>query len=320
MSAHDCSRPPARSSPITRASSPRTSPPARSRSASTRSGSRTPRRTAGPTGTCSSRRRLRGVHRRRHPLRRDDPPERRRRHAVRRAARVEGRRSRDQGRHRRQAARAARRARSSLRARRAARALRGVRRPRRALRQVARGDHDRRRHPDARLHSRERARARPLRGDLPGGRARADRRARGADGCRQHDRGLLRRDARTLQATYEELYEQGVDLEGTLLKPNMVISGKGCPEQAPASRSPSSRSTSSAAIVPAAVPGIVFLSGGQSEVEATENLDAINRIEGSPWPLSFSYGRALQASALEAWRGSRRTSRRARLRSSIARA
>jgi fructose-bisphosphate aldolase, class I len=54
--------------------------------------------------------------------------------------------------------------------------------------------------------------------------------------------------------------------------------------------------------VPAAVPGIVFLSGGQSEVEATENLNAINQI-GGPWPLSFSYGRALQASALEAWGG-----------------
>ena len=55
--------------------------------------------------------------------------------------------------------------------------------------------------------------------------------------------------------------------------------------------------------MPAAVAGIVFLSGGQSEVEATENLNAINRVEGSPWPLSFSYGRALQASALKAWGG-----------------
>jgi len=56
--------------------------------------------------------------------------------------------------------------------------------------------------------------------------------------------------------------------------------------------------------VPAALPGIVFLSGGQSEVEATVNLDAINRLDGRPWPLSFSYGRALQASALQAWGGS----------------
>jgi len=108
--------------------------------------------------------------------------------------------------------------------------------------------------------------------------------------------------ARTLHALYDELFEQDVDLRGTLLKPNMVISGKGCAEQA------SSHEIAELTIdcflrhVPAAVPGIVFLSGGQSEVQATENLNAINRI-GGPWPLSFSYGRALQASALAAWGG-----------------
>ena len=109
--------------------------------------------------------------------------------------------------------------------------------------------------------------------------------------------------SRTLEATYEELYDQGVDLEGTLLKPNMVISGKGCSEQAPASRIAELTVDLFRRVVPAAVPGIVFLSGGQSEVEATENLNAINQLEGSPWPLSFSYGRALQASALKAWGG-----------------
>ena len=109
--------------------------------------------------------------------------------------------------------------------------------------------------------------------------------------------------ARTLQATYEELWEQGVDLERTLLKPNMVIAGKGSTEQAPASKIAELTVDLFRRIVPAAVPGIVFLSGGQSEVEATENLNAINAIEGSPWPLSFSYGRALQASALKAWGG-----------------
>jgi fructose-bisphosphate aldolase class I len=83
----------------------------------------------------------------------------------------------------------------------------------------------------------------------------------------------------------------------------MVISGKGCPEQAPASKVAELTVDLFRRVVPAAVPGIVFLSGGQSEVQATENLDAINRIDGSPWPLSFSYGRALQASALEAWSG-----------------
>jgi fructose-bisphosphate aldolase class I len=109
--------------------------------------------------------------------------------------------------------------------------------------------------------------------------------------------------ARTLQAVYAELWDAGVGLEGTLLKPNMVISGKKCAEQAPASRVAELTVDLFRRVVPSAVPGIVFLSGGQTEVQATENLDAINRIDGTPWPLSFSYGRALQASALEAWRG-----------------
>jgi fructose-bisphosphate aldolase class I len=108
--------------------------------------------------------------------------------------------------------------------------------------------------------------------------------------------------ARTLEWTFHELVVQGADLKGTLLKPNMVISGKGCPEQAPAARIAELTIGCFLTHVPAAVPGIVFLSGGQSEVEATENLNAINQI-GGPWPLSFSYGRALQQSALQAWGG-----------------
>jgi fructose-bisphosphate aldolase class I len=108
--------------------------------------------------------------------------------------------------------------------------------------------------------------------------------------------------SRTLKWTFHELLVQGLDLRGLLLKPNMVISGKGCSEQAPASRIAELTVQCFMTHVPAAVPGIVFLSGGQSEVEATENLNAINRI-GGPWPLSFSYGRALQASALQAWGG-----------------
>ena len=108
--------------------------------------------------------------------------------------------------------------------------------------------------------------------------------------------------SRTLKWTFHELIVQGVDLRGMLLKPNMVISGKGCPEQAPATRIAELTIQCFMTHVPAAVPGIVFLSGGQSEVEATENLDAINRL-GGPWPLSFSYGRALQASALQVWGG-----------------
>ena len=107
---------------------------------------------------------------------------------------------------------------------------------------------------------------------------------------------------RTLRALYAELFEQDVHLRGTLLKPNMVISGKGCATQAPVETIARLTVHNFKRHVPALVPGIVFLSGGQSEVQATENLNAINQLE-APWPLSFSYGRALQASALEAWRG-----------------
>jgi fructose-bisphosphate aldolase class I len=107
---------------------------------------------------------------------------------------------------------------------------------------------------------------------------------------------------RTLHETFDALYEQAVDLQGTLLKPNMVIAGKGCPQQAPAERIAQATVDCFRGVVPAAVPGIVFLSGGQSEVQATENLNAINRI-GGPWTLSFSYGRALQQSALQVWGG-----------------
>ncbi len=109
--------------------------------------------------------------------------------------------------------------------------------------------------------------------------------------------------ARTLQALFSELGAQRVDLEGILLKPNMVIPGKGNPDQATPERIAAATLHCLRRHVPASVPGIVFLSGGQSEVEATVNLDAINRLDGRPWPLSFSYGRALQGSALKAWRG-----------------
>ena len=108
--------------------------------------------------------------------------------------------------------------------------------------------------------------------------------------------------SRTLKWTFHELIVQRVDLFGTLLKPNMVIAGKGCPVQAPPVQIAELTVECFLNHVPAAIPGIVFLSGGQSEVEATENLNAINQL-GGPWPLSFSYGRALQASALDVWGG-----------------
>jgi fructose-bisphosphate aldolase, class I len=106
----------------------------------------------------------------------------------------------------------------------------------------------------------------------------------------------------TLHRVFAELDIQGVDLRGTLLKPNMVISGKGCPVQAASEQVAEQTIDCFLRHVPAAVPGIVFLSGGQTEVQATENLNAINRM-GGPWPLSFSYGRALQQSALSTWSG-----------------
>ena len=109
---------------------------------------------------------------------------------------------------------------------------------------------------------------------------------------------------RTLHKVFDELYHQRVDLEGILLKPNMVISGKGCPTQASASEVAEWTLRCFRETVPAAVPGIVFLSGGQSDEQASENLNAINARGPQPWVLSFSYGRALQAPALKAWGGS----------------
>jgi fructose-bisphosphate aldolase class I len=107
----------------------------------------------------------------------------------------------------------------------------------------------------------------------------------------------------TLQTVYDQLYEQRVELTGTLLKPNMVLSGYDCPTQASIGEVADATMACLRATVPAAVPGIVFLSGGQSDEDATAHLDAINRRGPHPWEVSFSYGRALQAPALEAWKG-----------------
>ena len=107
----------------------------------------------------------------------------------------------------------------------------------------------------------------------------------------------------TLRAVYEQLYEQRVELTGTLLKPNMVLSGYDCPTQASVDEVADATLRCLRATVPAAVPGIVFLSGGQSDEAATAHLNAINQRGPHPWELSFSYGRALQAPALTAWKG-----------------
>ena len=107
----------------------------------------------------------------------------------------------------------------------------------------------------------------------------------------------------TLTKVFEELIKHKVDLKGICLKPNMVIDGKEYSKKSSSEEIAKMTINCFKETVPSEVPGIVFLSGGQSEIEATENLNEINKIEGTPWNLSFSYGRALQASALKAWQG-----------------
>lgn len=107
-----------------------------------------------------------------------------------------------------------------------------------------------------------------------------------------------------LHTVFDALFEQCVRLEGMLLKPSMVIAGKVCPKQVSVQEVATATLRCLRRHVPAAVPGIVFLSGGQPSVTATAHLDAINRLGGpKPWSISFSYGRALQDVALEAWHG-----------------
>ncbi|MES1925391.1 class I fructose-bisphosphate aldolase [Salinisphaera sp. T31B1] len=108
---------------------------------------------------------------------------------------------------------------------------------------------------------------------------------------------------RVLDAVFTELKRQNVLLEGMLLKPNMVIAGKSSPQQAGVDQVAEATIRCLKRRVPAAVPGIVFLSGGQSDELATAHLDAMNKRGPHPWALSFSYGRALQAPALAAWQG-----------------
>jgi len=107
----------------------------------------------------------------------------------------------------------------------------------------------------------------------------------------------------TLQTVFDVLYAHGVHLEGMILKPNMVIAGKKCPKQASAEQVAEATVRCLKRHVPSAVPGIAFLSGGQSEAEATEHLSLMNRLGPLPWELSFSYGRALQATPLATWGG-----------------
>ena len=106
-----------------------------------------------------------------------------------------------------------------------------------------------------------------------------------------------------LKTVFEELYYQRVALEGMVLKPNMVVPGKKSKKRASVEQVADLTVRVLRACEPPAVPGIAFLSGGQSDEEATAHLDAINRIGGLPWKVTFSYGRALQAAPQKAWSG-----------------
>jgi fructose-bisphosphate aldolase, class I len=107
-----------------------------------------------------------------------------------------------------------------------------------------------------------------------------------------------------LQATFDALFEQRVRLEGMLLKPNMIVAAKECPQQPSVERVARATLRCLRRRVPAAVPGIVFLSGGQNSLTAIAHLNAMNQLDGpKPWKLSFSFGRALQDEALRAWQG-----------------
>jgi fructose-bisphosphate aldolase, class I len=109
----------------------------------------------------------------------------------------------------------------------------------------------------------------------------------------------------TLHETFDEVHEHGVELSGLLLKPNMVISGKNASEQAGVEQVARATVECLLRTVPPAVPGIVFLSGGQTDLQATQHLNSMNSLyEGLPWELSFSYARALQGQPMELWGGS----------------
>ena len=137
--------------------------------------------------------------------------------------------------------------------------------------------------PSRVLPRRERARARALRRAVPGSRDRADRRARGAHGRHAHDRPLGGASPRTCsQALYDALFAQHVYLPGTLLKPNMVLSGYECPQQASDDEVADKTIAVYRYAVPAAVPGIVFLSGGQSDEQATARLERDEPARSAP--------------------------------------
>ena len=109
--------------------------------------------------------------------------------------------------------------------------------------------------------------------------------------------------SRVLKSLFQHLKDKNVNIKGTILKPNMVISGTNCTEQAGVQEVAEKTVKCLLENIPEDLPGIAFLSGGQSDIDATAHLDAMNKIGGFTWKLSFSYGRALQQAALKAWMG-----------------
>ena len=109
--------------------------------------------------------------------------------------------------------------------------------------------------------------------------------------------------SRVLKSLFQNLKDKNVNIKGTILKPNMVISGTNCTEQAGVQEVAEKTVKCLLENIPEDLPGIAFLSGGQSDIDATAHLDAMNKIGGFTWKLSFSYGRALQQAALKAWMG-----------------
>ncbi len=105
----------------------------------------------------------------------------------------------------------------------------------------------------------------------------------------------------TLRSLFNALYDQNVVLEGTILKASMVIAGTGCDEQPGVEEVAESTVMCLKSTVPAILPGVVFLSGGQTDTQSTAHLNAMNQFDHLPWPLSFSYGRAMQQAALKLW-------------------
>ena len=179
----------------------------------------------------------------------------------------------------------------------------GVRRPRRQVRQVARGDRHRRRHPELHLHQGQRhALARYAAICLEGGLVPIVEPEVLMDGAHDIDR-CAEVTEWVLKEVFQELYYNRVTLEQIVLKPNMVISGKQSPKQASREEVAEKTVKILKRTVPAAVPGIAFLSGGQSDEDATAHLHLMNAMGNLPWNLTFSYGRALQAAALKSWGG-----------------